>query len=96
MLFSFTTNLWTGCHSQADISITIHYLSPDDNYADPPSLCYYTTGLMSHNAENLANEIEEMPRKWNIRDKIYGTTSDNAQYIKNTIFYHMKLHHLGC
>ena len=51
---------------------------------------------MAHNAENLANEIEEVLNKWDIRDRIYGATTDNAQNIRNAITDIMELHHLGC
>ena len=36
---------------------------------------------MSQNAENLANEIEEVLNKWDVRDKIYNATKNNAQNI---------------
>ena len=51
---------------------------------------------MAHNAENLANEIEEVLNEWGIRERIYGATTDNAQNIRNAIVDIMELHHLGC
>ena len=51
---------------------------------------------MAHNAENLANEIEEVLNEWGIRERIYGATTDNAQNIRNAIVGIMELHHLGC
>ena len=49
----FTTDLWTGCHSRAYMSITIHYLSPDDMQIHHH--CVTTREVsVAHNAENLA------------------------------------------
>ena len=78
---SFTTDLWTGCHSRAYMFITIHYLSPDDMQIH--HYCVITREVsVAHNAENLANEIEEVLSKWGIKDQIYGATTDDAQNIK--------------
>ena len=33
---------------------------------------------MAHNAENSANEIEEVLNKWGIRDRIYGAITDRG------------------
>ena len=51
---------------------------------------------MAHTAENLANEIEVVLNQWDIRDKIYGATTDIAQNIRNAIVKILELHHLGC
>jgi len=50
---------------------------------------------VAHTAENLANEIEVVLDQWGIRDRIYVAATDNAQNIRNAIFYVMELHHLG-
>ena len=77
------------------MAITIHYISPDNMQFHHH---YITTQQVSvaHNAENFANEIEEMLNEWGIRERIYGATTDNAQNIRNAIVDIMELHHLGC
>ena len=91
---SFTTDLWTGCHSRAYISVTIHYLTPDMKIHHH---CITTREIsVAHTAENLANEIEVVLDQWGIRDRIYGATTDNAQNIRNAIVDVMELYHLGC
>ena len=88
---SLTTNLWTGFHSRAYMSITIHYITPDMQIHHH---CITTKEVsVAHTAENLASEIEEVLNKWDIRDRIYGATTDNAQNIRNDI---TEFHHLGC
>ena len=77
------------------MSITIHYLSPDNMQIHHHCVTTWEVSV-AHNAENLANEIEEVLSKWGIKDQIYGATTDNAQNIKNTIVDIMELHHLGC
>ena len=56
---SFTTDLWTRCHGRAYMAISIHYISPDNMQFH---YHFITTQEVSvaHNAENLANEIEEV------------------------------------
>ena len=70
---SFTTDLWTGCHGRAYMAITIHYLSPDDMQIHHHCITTQEASV-AHNAENLANEIEEVLNKWDIRNRIYGAT----------------------
>ena len=92
---SFTTDLWTGCHNRAYMAITIHYLFPDNMQFHHHCITTQEVSV-AHNAENLANAIEEVLNKWGIRDRIYGATTDNAQNIRNAIIDIMELHHLGC
>ena len=77
------------------MAITIHYLSRDDMQIHHH--CITTQEVfVAHNAENLAYEIEEVLNKWDIKDIIYGATTDNAQNIRNAIVDIMELHHMGC
>ena len=92
---SFTTDLWTGCHGRAYMAITIHYISPDNMQFHHHCITTQEVSV-AHNAENLANEIEEVLNEWGIRERIYGATTDNAQNIRNAIVDIMELHHLGC
>ena len=76
-------------------SVHLHY-----NYTNRkiPHHCITTQEVsVAHNAENLANEFEEVLNLWGIRYRIYGAaTTDNAQNIRNVIVDSMELHHLGC
>ena len=92
---SFTTDLWTGCHGRAYMAITIHYISPDNMQFHHHCITTQEVSV-AHNAENLANEIEEVLNEWGIRERIYGATTDNTQNIRNAIVDIMELHHLGC
>jgi len=88
---SFTTDLWTGCHSQAYISITLHYLTPDMKIHHH---CITTWEVsVAQSTENLANETEVVLTEWGI---IHSATTDNSQDIRNAIVDIMELHHLGC
>ena len=59
---SFTTGLWTGCHSWAYMAITIHYLSPDDMQIHHHCITTQEVSV-AHNADNCANEIKEVLNK---------------------------------
>ena len=71
---SFTTDLWTGCHKVKHY----HTLPSPDNMQFHHQCITTKEVSVAHNAENLANEIEEMLNKWGITDYIYGATTDNA------------------
>ena len=68
---SFTIDLWTGCHGRAYMAITIHYISPDNMQFHHHCITTQEDSV-AHNAENLANEIEEVLNEWGIRERIYG------------------------
>ena len=55
---SFTTDLWTGCHGQAYMAITIYYISPDNMLFHHHRITTQEVSV-AHNAENLANEIKK-------------------------------------
>ena len=89
---SFTTDLWTGCHKVEHY----HTLPSPDNMQFHHHCITTKEVSVAHNAENLANEIEEVLNKWGITDCIYGATTDNARNIRNAIVDIMELHHLRC
>ena len=91
---SFTTDLWTGCHQRAYLSLTVHYINPAMEIVHH-SLCTREVSD-AHTAENLAKELEESLREWAIRDKVYGATTDNGMNIKNAIVNEMELQHFPC
>ena len=75
-------------------SIHVHYYtlySPDNMQFHHHCITTQKVSV-AHNAENLANEIEEVLNKWGIRERIYGAPTDNAQNIRNTIVDIMELH----
>ncbi|CAH1113759.1 unnamed protein product [Psylliodes chrysocephalus] len=49
-----------------------------------------------HTSKNLANEISNIAREWEITDKILLIVSDNASNIKGAIMNELNLKHFGC
>ena len=56
------------------MAITIHYISTDKMQFHHHCITTQEVSV-AHNAENLANEIEEVLNQWGIRERIYGATS---------------------
>ena len=94
MQCSLTTDLWTGCHRRAYMSVTVHYITSE---WEMKHHCLQTREVEErHTAENLAVELQAVLKEWGLECKAYGCTTDNASNITNAIENHMSLVHLPC
>ena len=86
---SLTTDLWTGCHRRAYMSVTVHYITSD---WEMKHHCLQTREVEErHTAENLSVELQTILKEWGLECKAYGCTTDNASNITNAIENHMSL-----
>ena len=93
---SLTTDLWTGCHRRAYMTITAHYITSE---WEMKHHCRQTREVdESHNAETLAKVLSAAIKEWELDDKVkvYGCTTDNASNITNAVVDHLHLIHLPC
>ena len=51
---------------------------------------------IAHTAENLADEVSKILADWNLLEKLYGATTDNARNVRNAVVDIMQVVHLGC
>ncbi|XP_011706019.1 PREDICTED: zinc finger BED domain-containing protein 1-like [Wasmannia auropunctata] len=89
---SITTNLWTSTANDGIITITAHFIYDDDI----KSAVLETRKVVGHHtAEHIAEELDEMLQKWNIREKIVTMVSDNASNMIKTATV-LKVRHSPC
>ena len=88
---SFTTDLWTGCHNRAYLSLSAHYVSPT---WEMKHHCLSTWEVsVAHTAVNIAKELREEIVQWGISDRVHGFTTDNGQNVVNAIVDHLNYPH---
>ena len=92
---SITTDLWTSQHQHRSyISVTAHFITNDFKFL---SRCLAAKEVAEdHNAESLANVLQEIFKQWKITGKVYGATTDNGGNIVNACANHLNLIHLPC
>ena len=78
---SFTTDLWTAKYqNRSYISISCHFI--DEEY----SYCLETRELpIEHTAQNIATELSQLLKDWNVGEKLCGSTTDNGRNIINAM-----------
>ena len=74
---AFTTDIWTAMYTE---SLIYHYYSSLHQFGNADVVPYtmYTEAPSSCTAENLADEISRILKDWELQDKVYGATADNA------------------
>ena len=78
---SLTMDLWTACNRQGYLGITCSYL--DQSF----KLCEFTLDITyvryPHTAVHIKDTLENILNEWNIRNKIFTITTDNASNMKS-------------
>ncbi|XP_072400428.1 E3 SUMO-protein ligase ZBED1-like [Diabrotica undecimpunctata] len=91
---TITTDSWIAQHSQTSyISYTAHFIDNDWGLYSCLLTCHQYE--QSHTAENLKDDLYNVLKEWNIFDKVFAVTTDNAANMKAAI----KLTgwgHIGC
>ena len=75
---SMTTDIWTAQHqNRSYISLTAHFV---DGVIQ--TRCLEARKLLvAHNAENIAEELDQNMKEWNICSKVVVATTDNRQNV---------------
>ena len=81
---SFTTDLWTAKYqNRSYISISCHFI---DEEWELHSYCLETRELpIEHTAQNIATELSQLLKDWNVGEKLCGSTTDNGRNIINAM-----------
>lgn len=66
---SFTSDLWTGCHNRAYISLTVHFITPS---IEIKNFCLITKEVPeNHTAINLTEVLQSAIDDWELSNKVY-------------------------
>ena len=81
---SFTTELWTAKYqNRSYISISCHFIGQE---WELHSYCLETRELpVDHTAQNIATELSQLLKDWNVRERVCGSTTDNWRNIISAI-----------
>ena len=90
---SLTMDLWIARNRQGYLGVTCSYL--DKSF----KLCEFTLDIAyiryPHTANHIRETLENILNDWNIREKIFTITTDNASNMKKCV-KDMEINQLGC
>lgn len=88
-----TTDCWTSLNNESFIGVTIHYIN--ENFELKSVLLKCSSLMVSHTAENLAQDINNCLEEWDLKGKIGIAVSDNAANITKA-FEILRFRRFGC
>ncbi|GBC33124.2 zinc finger BED domain-containing protein 4-like [Rhizophagus irregularis DAOM 181602=DAOM 197198] len=91
---SITTDMWTARNGQEYISVTCSYIDTKFNLNEITLTVNYVR--YPHTAQHVAESLEEVFNEWNLRDKVFTITTDNAANIKKAIASMSNIRWQGC
>ena len=92
---ALTTDCWTSRNNESYVGLTIHFLTPDWEFAH--FVLENKELPVSHTAENLAEALKEILSDWKIQDsKISCTTIDNAANVHKSLADVLQWPYLHC
>jgi hypothetical protein len=80
---SLTTDMWTSKSGQGYIGVTCSYIDSKFNLNEITLTVNYVR--YPHTAQHIAESLEEVLEKWNLREKVFVITTDNAANMKKAI-----------
>jgi hypothetical protein len=90
---SLTMDLWTARNRQGYLGVTCSYLNKSFK------LCEFTLDIAyiryPHTANHIRETLENILSDWDIREKIFTITTDNASNMKKCV-KDMEINQLGC
>lgn len=91
---SLTTDMWTSRGGQGYIGITCSYIDSNFNLNEITLTVNYVR--YPHTAQHITESLEEILEKWNLRDKVFTITTDNAANMKKAISNMNAVEWQGC
>ncbi|CAB5181548.1 unnamed protein product [Rhizophagus irregularis] len=91
---SLTTDMWTSRGGQGYIGITCSYIDSNFNLNEITLTVNYVR--YPHTAQHITESLEEILEKWNLRDKVFTITMDNAANMKKAISNMNAVEWQGC
>lgn len=91
---SLTTDMWTSRSGQGYIGVTCSYIDSKFNLNEITLTINYVR--YPHTAQHIAESLEEVLENWNIREKVFTITTDNAASMKKAISSMDAIEWRGC
>ena len=91
---SITTDMQTARNEQGYISVTCSYIDAKFNLNEIILTVNYVR--YPHTAQHIAESLEETFNEWNLQDKVFTITTDNAANIKKAIMDMKNVRWQGC
>ncbi len=90
-----TTDLWTSRRNDSYISVTISWLDQEMKLYE--ALIDVKLLPSPHTSENIKKCLENILEEWNLKEKCFAATTDNAANIKKVIFLlNQNIISIGC
>lgn len=90
-----TTDAWTSENTDSYIAVTCHYVHAEDNMIKSALLtCFLTTER--HTSANLAHDLQNVIREWDLQHKVVAIVTDNAANIVSAVVDVLKKRHIPC
>lgn len=91
---SITTDMWTARSGQGYIGVTCSYIDAKFNLNEITLTVNYVR--YPHTAQHIAESLEETFNEWNLREKVFTITTDNASNMKKAIADMNNIRWQGC
>ncbi|XP_017477134.1 PREDICTED: zinc finger BED domain-containing protein 1-like [Rhagoletis zephyria] len=92
---AITTDLWTSAANEAFITLTCHFIEESFVLKNAVLQTKKLNDVLNHNAQNIANTVSDVLKKWNIFNKVICIVTDNAKSMLNACDI-LKIAHLPC
>lgn len=91
---SVTTDMWTARNGQGYIGVTCSYIDAKFNLNEITLTVNYVR--YPHTSQHIAESLEETFNEWNLREKVFTITTDNASNMKKAIENMNNVRWQGC
>jgi len=91
---SITTDMWTARNGQGYIGVTCSYIDANFNLNEITLTVNYVR--YPHTAQHITESLEETFNEWNLREKVFTVTTDNASNMKKAIADMNNVRWQGC
>jgi hypothetical protein len=91
---SLTMDLWTARNRQGYLGVTCSYIDQSFKLRELTLDITYTR--YPHTSVHIRDTLENILNKWNIREKVYVITTDNANNMKKCVQDMVGVDQLGC
>jgi hAT family C-terminal dimerisation region len=91
---SLTCDLWTSRNKQGFLGITCHLITSDFEMKEITLAIRYIS--YPHTGNNIQKLLEEVISEWNLQDKVFFCTTDNASNMKKCLNQMSSIQRLSC
>jgi len=91
---SITTDMWTSRSGQGYIGVTCSYIDEKFNLNEVTLTVNHVR--YPHTAQHITDSLEEILDEWNLREKVFTITTDNAANMKKAIKNMNNIRWQGC